>query len=54
MIEAEPSHGTSHPPLFYPMIAYERLVEGSDLFGVFRVNILGTFRKSSSPARRAR
>jgi|HubBroStandDraft_1064217.scaffolds.fasta_scaffold14953_2 SAM-dependent methyltransferase len=50
MIEAEPSYGAAHPLLFYPMMAYERLVNSSDLFSLFRVNILGTFRKPSSPA----
>jgi SAM-dependent methyltransferase len=50
MIETEPSYGAAHPLLFYPMMAYERLVNGSDLFSLFRVNILGTFRKPGSPA----
>lgn len=50
MIEAEPSYGAAHPLLFYPMMAYERLVNCNDLFSQFRVNILGTFRKPSSPA----
>jgi hypothetical protein len=50
MIEAEPSYGAAHPLLFYPMMAYERVVNSSDLFSPFRVNILGTFRKLSSPA----
>jgi hypothetical protein len=45
MIEAEPSYGAAHPLLFYPMMAYERVVNSSDLFSVFRVNILGTLRK---------
>jgi|SRR5579863_7457731 len=50
MIEAEPSYGAVHPLLFYPMMAYERLVNSSDLFSLFRVNILGVFRKPGSPA----
>jgi SAM-dependent methyltransferase len=50
MIEAEPSYGAAHPLLFYPMMAYERLVNSSDRFSPFRVNILGTFRKLSSRA----
>jgi hypothetical protein len=37
-----------HPLLFYPMMAYERLVNSSELFSPFRVNILGTFRKPNS------
>ena len=45
MIEAEPSYGAAHPLLFYPMLAYERLVNSSELFGPVRVNILGAFRK---------
>jgi len=53
MIEVEPSYGAAHPLLFYPMMAYERLVNSSDLFSLFRVNILGTFRKPGLPAARA-
>jgi SAM-dependent methyltransferase len=49
MIEAEPSYGAAHPLLFYPMMAYERLVNSSGLFSLFRVNILGSFRKPASP-----
>jgi SAM-dependent methyltransferase len=49
MIEAEPSYGAAHPLLFYPMMAYERVVNSSDLFSLFRVNILATFRKPGSP-----
>ncbi len=52
MVEAEPSYGAAHPLLFYPMMAYERLVNSSELFSQFRVNILGTFRKPGSPAAR--
>jgi SAM-dependent methyltransferase len=50
MIETEPSYGAAHPLLFYPMMAYERLVNSSDFFGLFRVNILGTLRKPGSRA----
>lgn len=53
MIEAEPSYGASHPLLFYPMMAYERLVNSTELLSSFRVNILGTFRKPGPPAPRA-
>jgi len=45
VIEAEPSYGAAHPLLFYPMMAYERMVNSSNFFSSFRVNILGTFRK---------
>jgi SAM-dependent methyltransferase len=45
MIEAEPSYGATHPLLFYPMMAYERIVNSSELFSSIRVNILGAFRK---------
>jgi SAM-dependent methyltransferase len=45
MVEAEPSYGAAHAVLFYPMMAYERLVNFSDSFSGFRVNILGTFCK---------
>jgi SAM-dependent methyltransferase len=49
MIEAEPSYGATHPMLFYPMMAYERIVNSSELFCAFRVNILGAFRKPACP-----
>jgi SAM-dependent methyltransferase len=49
MIEAEPCYGAAHPVLFYPMMAYERLVNSSELFRSIRVNILGAFRKSGRP-----
>jgi SAM-dependent methyltransferase len=45
MIEAEPTYGAAHWLLFYPMMAYERVVNCSDFFSFLRVNILGTFRK---------
>jgi SAM-dependent methyltransferase len=48
MIEAEPSYGAAHPLLFYPMMAYERLVNSSEFFASVRVNILGAFRKPVS------
>lgn len=47
-IEAEPSYGAAHPLLFYPMMAYERLVNSSQFFASVRVNILGAFRKPES------
>jgi hypothetical protein len=45
MIEGEPSYGAAHALLFYPMMAYERLVNSGDFLSCFRVNILGTLRK---------
>jgi hypothetical protein len=45
MIEGEPSYGAAHALLFYPMMAYERLVNSGDFLSCFRVNILETLRK---------
>jgi ubiquinone/menaquinone biosynthesis C-methylase UbiE len=45
MIEGEPCYGAAHAFLFYPMMAYERFVNSSELFASLRVNILGAFRK---------
>jgi SAM-dependent methyltransferase len=45
MIEAEPSYGSAHALLFYPMMVYERIVNSSNAFSSFRVNIFGTLRK---------
>lgn len=45
MIEPEPTYGAAHWLLFYPMMAYERVVNSSELFDSLRVNILGIFRK---------
>jgi hypothetical protein len=50
MIEAEPCYGAAHPMLFYPMMAYERVVNRTELFQSFRVNILGAFRKAGCTA----
>jgi SAM-dependent methyltransferase len=47
-IEAEPSYGAAHPLFFYPMMFYERLVNCSEIFGAFRVNILGAFCKANN------
>lgn len=41
MIEPEPSYGRAHSTLFYPMMAYERLVNSSAMLESFRVTILG-------------
>lgn len=45
MIEFEPCYGRCHPALFYPMMAYERLVNSSPLFAAFRINIQAMLRK---------
>ena len=44
MIESEPSYGRAHPALFYPMMAYERLVNGFDALRGLRANFQGVFR----------
>jgi SAM-dependent methyltransferase len=48
LIEAEPSYGAAHAVLFYPMMAYERLVNSHKIFEPFRVNIFGVLRKPIS------
>jgi SAM-dependent methyltransferase len=40
MIEPEPSYGRASALLFYPMMAYERVVNASSVFSGFRVTIL--------------
>lgn len=45
MVEPEPSYGRAHPLLFYPMMAYERLVNLSDALSGFRITILLAARK---------
>jgi len=40
MVEPEPSYGRAHALLFYPMMAYERLVNASPTFSGFRITIL--------------
>jgi SAM-dependent methyltransferase len=50
-IEKEPSYARANPVLFYPMMAYERLVNSSPRFKSFRVNILGVLQKPSEPGR---
>jgi SAM-dependent methyltransferase len=44
-IEKEPSYGRCHPALFYPMFAYERLVNSCNALQVFRASILAALRK---------
>jgi hypothetical protein len=50
-IEKEPSYARVSAALFYPMMAYERLVNSYPRLGTFRVNILGVLQKPSGPAR---
>jgi SAM-dependent methyltransferase len=44
-IEKEPSYGMSSRTLFCLFMGYERIVNGSKLFSMFRANILGVFAK---------
>lgn len=44
-IEKAPSYGMASRLLFYPMMAYERLVNSSELFAGWRANILAVLRK---------
>jgi len=45
MIEPEPAYGRAHALLFYPMMAYERLVNLSNAFSGFRITMLVAVRK---------
>jgi len=45
MVEPEPSYGRAHPLLFYPMMAYERLVNFSEITSGFRITLLAAVRK---------
>jgi SAM-dependent methyltransferase len=45
MIEFEPCYGRWHSALFYPMMAYERLVNSSTSIARFRTNIHAVLRK---------
>jgi len=47
MLEPEPVYGRAHPLLFYPMMAYERIVNLSAILSGFRITILLTTRKSA-------
>ena len=47
MIEPEPAYGRAHPLLFYPMMAYERVVNLSDTLSGLRITILLATRKSA-------
>lgn len=46
MIEKEPSYGMASRLLFYPFMAYERLVNSSAAWEPLRANILGVLRKA--------
>ena len=45
MIEFEPCYGRAHKALFYPMMAYERLVNNSPWLAPLRINIQAVLRK---------
>lgn len=45
MIEKEPSYGAVHAFAFYPMMAYERLVNAWDGLGRLRANIIAALQK---------
>lgn len=44
-VEKEPSYGRISPHLFFPMMAYERIVNSSQAFESLRVNIFGVLQK---------
>jgi SAM-dependent methyltransferase len=44
-VEKEPSYGRLHRLLFYPMMAYERLVNSSPALSRFRANFFGVVQK---------
>lgn len=50
-VEKEPSYARSSRLLFYPMMAYERVVNSNDLFGAMRSNILAVFAKPDAARR---
>jgi len=45
LIEKEPSYGMASPILFYPLLAYERVVNATELLAGLRANILGVLRR---------
>ena len=49
MLEPEPAYGNVHPILFYPFMAYERLVNSSSIFEGMRITILLAARKPAGP-----
>jgi SAM-dependent methyltransferase len=48
MVECEPCYGAAHPILFYPMMAYERIVNMTERMAALRVNIFGVMRKPAN------
>ncbi len=50
MLEPEPSYGSAHPILFYPFMAYERLVNSSKIFEGVRITILLAAQKPLEPS----
>ncbi len=49
MLEPEPSYGGAHAHFFYPMMAYERLVNRLPLLSGFRHTMICTARKPIGP-----
>lgn len=47
MMEKEPSYGAGSPALFFPMMAYERMVNGVPGLSNFRVTIIAALTKGS-------
>jgi SAM-dependent methyltransferase len=47
LIEKEPSYGMASPLLFYPLMAYERVVNATERLAGLRANLLVVFRKPS-------
>ena len=45
MIEPEPVYGRAHTALFYPMMAYERIVNSTSPLETFRVIMIGIAQK---------
>lgn len=45
LLEKEPMYGLGSRLLFFPFMAYERIVNSSDIFSNLRANILGVLRK---------
>ena len=48
MIESEPMYGLSNRALFVAFMAYERIVNSSEIFAGLRVNILGSLGRGGS------
>jgi SAM-dependent methyltransferase len=48
-IEKEPSYGMSSRILFFLFMGYERVVNSSTFFSMFRANLLGAFMKPCDP-----